>query len=265
MSEMRASARIPAAHIMVRKMKPFALLAARPPSLLADSEYEAYLSMGGLEPHELERFQLSEMDAKSLNVEDYRGFICTGSPYSYSYAQEDKPEEHLATESNLDILLKQILEKNLPFLGVCYGMQAIAVALGDELTQETAEQLSIVEITLTEAARQDPVFQMLPDTFHTILGHEDSLARVPDEAVLLAHSAKCPIQAIRYRDNAYGFQFHPEITMETLQYRLDLYAGRYFPIGHDKVIIAQGEGRDMTIAAQLVSSFVEHYREHGNR
>lgn len=247
---------------MVRKMKPFALLAARPPSLLADSEYGAYLSMGGLEPHELERLQLSDMDPEAINVDDYRGFICTGSPYSYSYAQEDKPAEHLATESHLDVLLKQILEKDIPFLGVCYGMQAIAIALGDELTQDTAEQLSIVEITLTDEARHDPVFQTLPDTFHTILGHEDSLARVPDDAVLLAYSAKCPIQAVRYKKNVYGFQFHPEITMDTLQFRLDMYAGRYFPIGHDKVILAQGEGRDMTIAAQLVSSFADHFREH---
>lgn len=240
--------------------KPFALLAARPLSPLADSEYEAYLAMGNLKPEELVRIQLSDTDPDDINVDDYRGFVGTGSPYSYNYDADKKTPEHQRTEETLEALLRQIIEKDIPFLGVCYGHQAISRCRGEELTQETPDGLSIIEITLTDEGMADPIFTDFPRSFHSIIGHEDSMLDVPADGVLLAYSPSCPIQAVRVKKNVYGVQFHPEITMETLQLRLDMYAGRYFPADQGPEIMKQGLNKDMEQASHIVTNFFDTYR-----
>ncbi|MFY9262544.1 MAG: C26 family cysteine hydrolase domain-containing family [Actinomycetaceae bacterium] len=240
--------------------KPFALLVARPPSTLADSEYEAYLEFGNLKPEELVAIQLSEIDPEDINIDDYRGFIGSGSPFSYNYPEDVRTPEHRQTEYALEHILRRLIDADLPFLGVCYGHQAIANCRGDALTQDTPDPLSIIEITLTPEALADPLFKDFPPSFYSIVGHEDSIESAPADGVILAYSDNCPVQAVRVKNNIYGVQFHPEITMETLQLRLDMYVGRYFPAERAPEIIAVGEANDMVQVSRVVTNFVDMYR-----
>jgi GMP synthase-like glutamine amidotransferase len=68
-------------------------------------------------------------------------------------------------------------------------------------------------VTLSEAARADPVFDGLPSEPLTLQWHGDTFD-LPDGAVLLAGSAAYPHQAFRLGRAAYGVQFHLEVSRE---------------------------------------------------
>lgn len=241
--------------------RPFALLVARPPSAIADAEYEEYLERTGLTPDMLHRISLAELDLDTFDLDRYAAFIATGSPYSYRADDSEKNAEHRKIEEALDTLVRRFIDDDLPYFGACYGLQAIAKVYGDELTPETPDPLSIIPITLTEEAQDDPIFGTLPREFYSIIGHDDSLSRVPDGATLLAYSANCPIQAVRVKNNVYGVQFHPEIGLKRLHVRVDNYAGRYFEPGEGPKIMAFAQTKDLAPVASIIEQFAKRYRD----
>ena len=241
--------------------KPFALLVARPPSAIADAEYEEYLERTGLSPDMLHRIPLAELDVERLDVDQYAAFIATGSPYSYRVDDAKKSVEHRKIEQTLDALVRRFIDDDLPYFGACYGLQAIAKVYGDDLTPDTPDPLSVIPITLTDEGKVDPIFGTLPAEFYSIIGHDDSLSRVPDGATLLAYSASCPIQAIRMKNNIYGVQFHPEIGLKRLHVRVDNYAGRYFEPGEGPKIMAFAQTKNLAPVATIIENFAKRYRD----
>ena len=123
-----------------------------------------------------------------------RGFILSGGPMS-SYEQ-DAPG-----------LPGALLGGNLPILGICYGMQALALALGGEVSRAGEHEYGLAEISVPKA---NP---LLPEVDQTVwMSHGDRVTRLPEGWEVLASSANCPIAAAG--DPArrlFGLQFHPEV------------------------------------------------------
>jgi GMP synthase-like glutamine amidotransferase len=99
----------------------------------------------------------------------------------------------------------------LPVLGICLGAQLLAKALGAPVTRNPVSEVGLLEIELTPAGEVDPLFAGWPRRATVVQWHGDTFA-IPDGAVRLAGSADCPNQAFRFGDQAYGLQFHPEVT-----------------------------------------------------
>lgn len=106
-------------------------------------------------------------------------------------------------------LLKEVVEVNLPCLGICLGGQLLAEALGAAVHSNRNGEKGCRTITLTDAGRKDSLFSGLSSTVPVFHWHNDSF-EIPEEAEHLAFSSDCPGQAFRY-GNAWGVQFHPEI------------------------------------------------------
>lgn len=126
-------------------------------------------------------------------------------------------------------LIADILKHDIPFLGICYGHQLFAEHCGG-LVKHDASQKKIGTHTVlrTEAGRADPIFQNLPDVFYAQYAHKDSVTRHPAHATVLASSPNCSFAALRYGNNAYTMQFHPELTASNLHRRLQCVSG-YLP------------------------------------
>jgi GMP synthase (glutamine-hydrolysing) len=102
------------------------------------------------------------------------------------------------------------LEANVPILGICLGNQLLAYWLGGEVAEGRWE-IGWLPITANEAGRDDPVIGSLGETFHAFLWHGDRITRLPEEAVVLASTDRCPIQAFRLGDRlVWGVQFNPQ-------------------------------------------------------
>lgn len=107
--------------------------------------------------------------------------------------------------------LSTVVEAQVPVLGICYGHQLLADALGGQAgNHPTGMELGTVEVTTTAQAAQDPLFADMPDRFEAHVIHRQSALQLPAQAVALAGNAFEPNQAFRVGANAWGLQFHPE-------------------------------------------------------
>ncbi|MDO5671504.1 MAG: gamma-glutamyl-gamma-aminobutyrate hydrolase family protein [Actinomycetaceae bacterium] len=238
-------------------MKPFALLVSRPPSPLADDEYASYLSMGGLETWDLKSFNLTQEPLPDLDFDHYSGLIITGSPYGFTSANKDATQRRFEAELK-DVALRAI-EQDFPMLGVCFGLEVIVDALGGKIEKAYGEEISPVEITLTDEGVDDPMLANTPRSFHSITGHNEACTKLPEAATVLATGENCPVQLIRVKKNTYATQFHPEISMEGLRFRLDIYDGHYFPPGARERIEQQAQGANVNSAHDIIKAFVTRY------
>lgn len=83
--------------------------------------------------------------------------------------------------------LAEAVPVGMPVLGVCYGHQLLAHALGGEVDYHPAgPEVGTVPVRLTPATRSDPLFSELPELFHAHATHAQSVLRLPASAVHLA-------------------------------------------------------------------------------
>ena len=107
--------------------------------------------------------------------------------------------------------LREAAHAGLPLLGICYGHQLIAHALGGEVGDNPrGREMGTVCIELADAAGEDPLFAGLPARFPAQATHLQSVLRPPPGATVLARNPHDACHAYRWGTRAWGVQFHPE-------------------------------------------------------
>lgn len=111
----------------------------------------------------------------------------------------------------LEKWLADAVAQSIPVLGICYGHQLLAKALGGVIDYHPkGPEIGCFSIDVTPAASQDALFGQLPQTFQAHLTHHQSVITLPAGAVILARNIFEPHQAFRVGRCAWGVQFHPE-------------------------------------------------------
>jgi GMP synthase (glutamine-hydrolysing) len=241
-------------------VKPFLLLSIRAEDAAADNEYDSFLTLSGLGEGELRRVRLDQRALGDIDLTEWSGIWLGGGPFNFSDPDELKTPVQRRVEAELHGLLGRVVQADFPFLGACYGVGALGRQLGAPVDRQYGEPVGAVEITLTAPGRQDPLLSKLPAAFHAFTGHKEALSRLPGQAVLLASSAGCPVQAFRVGANVYATQFHPELDLAGLRTRTEVYkyAGYFDPDQADE-ILAQAARSDIRWPPAILRGFVARY------
>lgn len=121
----------------------------------------------------------------------------------------------------------QQVRAGTPYLGICFGHQMLAQALGGRVDYHPeGREVGTVSIDLAPAAADDPLFSGLPGRFVAHAVHAQSVRELPPGAVRLAGNAFEPTHAFRVGARAWGVQFHPEFN----EARMALYVERLAPV-----------------------------------
>ena len=122
------------------------------------------------------------------------GFILSGGPSSIYASQAPTIPDY-------------ILDSDLPLLGICYGMQAMAHQCGGKVSSSHHAEYGESRLTLLQ---QNPL--LTDDDSSVWMGHGDLVEAPPPGYEILASTANSPIAAIAHREKKrYGVQFHPEV------------------------------------------------------
>ena len=114
--------------------------------------------------------------------------------------------------------LARAVEHGTPVLGICYGHQLLAHALGGQVDDNPqGRQIGTLDVALTESAEHDRLFSGFPRVLHLPVSHRQSVTRLPPGATLLARSARDPHHAFAIGEQAWGVQFHPEFDADIVR------------------------------------------------
>ena len=114
--------------------------------------------------------------------------------------------------------ITRVLDHNKIMLGICFGAQLIAEALGGKVSQNKYEEIGWYDVSLTPEGRKSFLFKNIPDQFITFHWHADQFS-LPAGCTRLAYSEPTANQAyISQGRPLAGLQFHPEYTLELVKY-----------------------------------------------
>ena len=208
-----------------------------------------------------------DVDNKAIQDFKPKGIILSGSPES-------------SLEGEAPVIPSCVFEMDVPVLGICYGMQAMAKHFGGEVSNSNVREFGYAEIKLEEetsllkgiADRQSPDGESLLDVW---MSHGDKVTALPSNFQLTASTSSCPIAGMACVDKPFfGVQFHPEVT-HTLQGKAlferfvlsicgcevlwtpaniieDAIARVREQVGDDKVLLGLSGGVDSSVVAALL-------------
>lgn len=195
-----------------------------------------------------------------------KGIIFTGGPNSVY----DETSPHYTPE---------IFKLGIPILGICYGCQLMAYALGGVVTPATDNSSSEYGKTETKYNSSDVLFSGLSESGISWMSHRDYISEVPEGFSVTATTAVCPTAAMSCPEKKlYGVQFHPEVNhtengknmLKSFLYNVCECKGEWKmenfidntvaqlreQIGDKGVVLGLSGGVDSSVAAALLSKAV---------
>jgi GMP synthase (glutamine-hydrolysing) len=236
------------------------MLASRAEDEAADDEYAAFLRMTGLCADRLHRVRMEAAPLPPIRLGDYAGVFIGGGPFNSSDPPAVKSPAQRRVEAELQPLLDEIVERDFPFLGACYGIGTLGVHQGGTIDRTYSEPVGPVTVTLTEEGQTDPLLSGMPAEFSAFVGHKEACSVLPPTAVRLAGSPTCPVQMFRVKRNLYATQFHPELDRDGIVTRVRVYrdAG-YFPAEEVDELIATLNAARVSEPPRILTNFVALY------
>ncbi len=197
-------------------------------------------------------------DLETIRAKQPSGIIFTGGPNSVYAA--DSP-----------LCSRELLEMEIPILGICYGSQLIAHIMGGKVSAAPQREYGKTQVKLGDS----PLFKAIETDTTCWMSHTDYVQQIPEGFEITATTDNCPAAAFENRDKKlYAVQFHPEVDhtprgkdvlhnflfdvcgctgdWQMSSFTQDTIAALREKIGDKKALCALSGGVDSSVAALLV-------------
>ena len=161
----------------------------------------------------LTTIQLDEGEKIPNNIEEFDGMFCMGGPMD-TWMEEEFP--WLIEEKNK---IKQfVVELQKPYLGFCLGCQLLGEVLGGDVVKSKPPEIGILDINMDQAISNDILFGEFKSTIKALQWHSYEVQNLESnhDITLLGSSPTTKYQIFKYKNHAYGIQFHIEIKSNTV-------------------------------------------------
>jgi GMP synthase-like glutamine amidotransferase len=172
---------------------------------------EAILGAGG----ELDEWTLAERPQPPADPLGYDAVLVLGGAMNV-----DEGDRHgwIAEE---EALLRELLAREVPLLGLCLGGQLLAAAAGVQPRRAARPEIGWHPVEVTAEGEDDPLLAPLAPAFEVFQWHSYEFP-LPPGAVALARS-EVSLQAARIGEFAWAIQFHPEVSAVDARHWIDDY------------------------------------------
>ena len=161
----------------------------------------------------LTQIELDEGDTIPEDLTSFDAMLCMGGPMD-TWMEDEYP--WLVEEKRR--IREWVVHEEKPFLGFCLGCQLLGEVVGGQVVRSDPSEIGVLDIQMTAAARQDPLFADYPDSVKAVQWHSYEVGGLDlnTDVTLLASSPATRYQIFRYRQNAWGVQFHVEVREDTV-------------------------------------------------
>ena len=159
--------------------------------------------------------------------------LISGSPVSVY--------ERLAWSVACSEWIAKVWARQVPILGICYGHQLLADALGGEVkASPNGREMGAIRVS---QCGNDALFNDLGSEFEVWQTHIDEVSRMPDQAKIIATNEHSKVQAMTIGDHCRSVQWHPEMNREIMSH--------YVQERQEVIDAAWGEGAASQLSASL--------------
>ena len=158
--------------------------------------------------------QLDEKEKIPDNLSIFDGMLCMGGPMD-TWMEKDYP--WLIDEKK--IIKDFVINLEKPFLGFCLGCQLLGEAVGGRVVKSSPSEIGMLEIILNKNSKKDALFYKFPNTIKALQWHSYEVTGLENnnDITVLGSSNSTKYQIFKYKNNAYGIQFHIEIKNNTVR------------------------------------------------
>lgn len=151
------------------------------------------------------------------------GVYCEIEPYSVSSKTLDKKKPRCiilsggpssVSEKAAPKIAKNIFDREVPVLGICYGMQLLSHLNRGKVASSTTREYGSSELEVLDNSGLFHGFKV-GERLKVWMSHGDSVSEIPQGAVLTARSQGCPVVAFQ-QQRFHAVQFHPEVAHTTI-------------------------------------------------
>ncbi len=157
--------------------------------------------------------ELDEGEKIPNNLNSFDGMLCMGGPMD-TWMENDYP--WLIEEKKK--IKEFVVELNKPYLGFCLGCQLLGEVIGGKVVKTNNPEIGMLDVNFLDEKKKDILFTDFPKKITSLQWHSYEVQELEKykDVTLIASSKETKYQIFRYKENAYGIQFHIEIKDTTV-------------------------------------------------
>ncbi len=162
---------------------------------------------------ELTTIELDEGEKIPNNLNNFDAMFCMGGPMD-TWMEKDYP--WLIEEKNK--IREFVVDLEKPFLGFCLGCQLLGEVLGGKVVKSNPIEIGMLDVDLVDSKGGDKIFNSFPKKIKALQWHSYEVQDLEDnhDVTLIGSSPSTKYQIFKYKNHAYGIQFHVEIKNNTV-------------------------------------------------